>query len=126
MAESTTTSLATASTALGLIALLSIPSIHQYVRRIRSTKSQYVDLSDRYEDEDGVATQESEEAYSDFVPRLIVLLGAIIGCLDCLVSAILTTTREALPLLIEQWLQFVTWVSFARYSRIGTMCPNEL
>ena len=100
----------TASLALVLIAVLSLPAILQILKRTRSSKLQYVDLSDRYEDEDGVATRESEEAYSDVVPRLILILVSMIGTIDGLASAILTTTRDALPLFVEQWLQFITWV----------------
>lgn len=110
MPDSTTISLVTASLALVLVAGLSFPGSSRCVERLSSTKLQYVQLRDRYEDEDGVATVESEEAYSDYLSRLIVLLGAIVGTVVSLVSAILTTTREVLPLKVEQWLQFVTWV----------------
>lgn len=110
MPDSTTTSLATASVALVLIAGLTVPAISRSVRQLTSSKLQYVDFNDRYEDDDGVATLESQEAFSDFVPRLIVLLGSMTGTVDCLASAVLTTTREALPLFVEQWLQFATWV----------------
>lgn len=96
--------------ALVLIVGLSLPAFLQILKRVRSSKLQYVDLSDRYEDEDGVATEESEGAYSDFIPRLILILVSVIGTIDCLASAILTTTRDALPLFVEQWLQFITWV----------------
>ena len=110
MSDTTKTSLIAASTALIFVAALSTPSIIECIRRIRSTKAQYVDLSDRYEDEDGAATPESEEAFSDFLPRLIILLGSVVGSLDCLISAVLTTTSQAFPLFVEQWLQFITWV----------------
>lgn len=88
----------------------SIPAFSQYVQRLRHGKSQYFELSDRYEDEDGVATEDSESAHSDFVPRLVSFLVTVVGTLDALVFAIVITTRPQLSLMIEQWLQFATWI----------------
>ena len=111
MTSSTTVSVAIAFVSLVLVALLSIPSLAQLVNRIRRRKEQYQALSDRYEDEDGVATDGSEAAYSDLVQRLILLLGSAIATLDALAFAVVITTRPSLPLAVEQWVQFGTWVS---------------
>ena len=110
MAGSTTVSLALAIACLVLVGILSIPALLQYIDRLRKGKSKYFELSDRYEDEDGVATDDSEAAYSDFIPRLLLVLVSAVGTFDALAFAIVITTRPKLDLMIEQWLQFGTWV----------------
>jgi|SRR5271154_4951509 len=110
MQDSITTSLATASLALALVGFLSLPAASQCFQRCRASKLQFEDLSGRYEDEDGIASEESEAAYSDFVPRLILILVSIVGTVGCLISSVLVTTRATVPLVVEQWLQFATWV----------------
>jgi hypothetical protein len=110
-AQHTTASAAISITCLVLVVLLSVPSIRQSVSRLRAKKVHFQALADRYEDEDGVATEESEEAYSDFVPRLILVLLSAVASLDALAAAVLITSRPQFSLAFEQWLQFVTWVS---------------
>lgn len=117
----TSTSVAISITCLAVVAALSIPALYQYVNRIRASKDEYQQLSDRYEDEDGEATEESQGAYSDFIPRLILILISVVACLDALATAVLTTTRPHLSLTLEQWLQFGTWVSKVSPS-IGAKC----
>lgn len=107
----TTVSVAISITAFAVVTLLSIPALYQIITRFRARKAQYQHLSGIYEDKDGVATEESQEAFSDFIPRLILILLSIVVCLDALASAVIITTRPDLPLTIEQWLQFGTWVS---------------
>lgn len=106
-----TTSLAISIAGLAVVSAFSIPAIYQYISRLRQRKAQGRDVSDRYEDEDGVATQESEEAYHDFTPRLLLILVSVVACIDALVAAVLTTARPHLSLALEEWLQFATWVS---------------
>lgn len=110
MLHHTTTSLAISISCLAIIAALSVPALYQYLERVRVRKDQYSELSDLYEDEDGTATEESQEAYSDFLPRLILLLTSAIASTDALISAVLTSTRSHPSLSVEQWLQFATWV----------------
>ncbi|KAK5230671.1 hypothetical protein LTR47_007525 [Exophiala xenobiotica] len=105
----TTASVAVSIACLVAVAFLSIPASYQLIARLRAKKDQYQHVSSRYEDEDGVATEESEEAFSDFIPRLLLILISIVACLDALATAVLTTTRPDLSLTIEQWLQFGTW-----------------
>ena len=109
-AHHTSTSVAVSIACLGLVAALTIPAGRQFLNHIRAKRKQYEELSDPYEDEDGVATEESQEAYSDYLPRLILILASVVGCADALVAAVLTTSRSHLPLALEQWLQFATWV----------------
>ena len=110
MQDSTTTSTAVAAVSLILVGFLSIPASLQIVNQLRTGKPQYQQLNEKYEDQDGTATEESEAAYSDFLPRLTLILISIIGCLDSLALAILATVRSYLTLATEQWLQFATWL----------------
>ena len=109
----TSTSVAIAIAYLVVVVILSIPGARQFISRLRDGKKQNIELSDRYEDKDGVATEESQDAYSDFLPRLMLILISTTACAVALASAIVTTTRSHLPLSIEQWLQFATWVQLA-------------
>lgn len=120
-AHHTATSVAISIACLVVVAALSVPALYQFFIRIRAKKDQYQELPDLYEDEDGEATEESQEAYSDFMPRLMLILISIFACLDALTTAILTTTRPHLSLSLEQWLQFATWVSLGH-----TCCSAEL
>lgn len=109
----TSTSVAIAIACLAIVAVLSVPAARQAFIRLRARQKQYGQLADRYEDKDGVATEESQEAYSDFLPRLLLILISIVACAVALASAIISTARSHLPLSLEQWLQFATWVSLA-------------
>lgn len=108
--DSTTLSLAAAIACIALVASLSLPACLQQGKRYLTTKPQYQSLADRYEDDDGVATKDSEEAYTDFIPRLFLLLLSIVGTLDALTLGILVTTRVKLSLIVESWLIFGTWL----------------
>jgi len=107
-----TPSLAISISCLAAVAALSVPALYQYLQRVRARKDQYSysELSDLYEDEDGTATEESQEAYSDFLPRLILILTSAIASTDALISAVLTTTGPHASLSVEQWLLFANWV----------------
>lgn len=113
MAESTTTSLAAAITCLVVVAGLSVPFVKQLILRLASHKQGSESPDDLYEDEDGPATVESQAAYTDFPQRVILVAASLVGLLDSLASAILTTRRPSLSLTVEQWLQFATWVGRA-------------
>ena len=109
----TSTSVAIAVACLAVVAILSAPAAREGLIRLRAKRKQYAELSDRYEDEDGIATEESEDAYSDLLPRLLLILISLVTCAVALASAIVTTTRSYLPLSLEQWLQSATWVRSA-------------
>ncbi|OQU94778.1 ABC transporter transmembrane domain-containing protein [Cladophialophora immunda] len=106
----TSASVAISIASLAIVCALSAPALRQVLIRIRAKKDQYQELSRRYEDKDGKATEESQQAYSDFVVRLILIIISAIAFLDALATAVLTTTRPHLSLTLEQWLQFATWL----------------
>ncbi|KIW37082.1 uncharacterized protein PV06_10710 [Exophiala oligosperma] len=122
----TTVSVAISITAFAVVTLLSIPALYQIITRFRARKAQYQHLSGIYEDKDGVATEESQEAFSDFIPRLILILLSIVVCLDALASAVIITTRPDLPLTIEQWLQFGTWLFIFFQAIVIFVTPSSI
>jgi len=77
-AHHTTGSVAVSIACLVAVALLSIPAGYKLVAKLRAKKDQYQHVSSRYEDKDGVATEESEEAFSDLIPRLLLILISIV------------------------------------------------
>jgi ABC-type multidrug transport system fused ATPase/permease subunit len=111
MVDSTTTSLTAAIVCLILVSILSIPAICEVVNRFRpGAKKDYQSVPEKYEDEDGEATEESQAAYSDSIQRLALILLSSVGLLDSLALAVLATARVYLKLSTEQWIQFATWL----------------
>lgn len=113
MGQSTAMSIALPAVCLSLVGILSIPAFRQYIVRFQQRKDQYEHVSGHYEDEDGAATEESQDAHKDFIPRLILILVAAVATFDALAAAFLLTTRPDRPLTVEQWLQFSIWASEA-------------
>lgn len=64
-----------------------------------------------YEDDDGVATEETASAYSDRVPKSILYLATILGFLTSLALSVFASLRPEQSLLIESWLMVLCWVS---------------
>jgi hypothetical protein len=93
-----------------LVVFLSTPALQQFTFRFKRRKDQYEQITSQYEDADGTATEESLKAYTDFIPRLLLILVSAIATSVALASAILITTRPDSPLTIEHWLQFTSWV----------------
>jgi ABC-type multidrug transport system fused ATPase/permease subunit len=125
MVDSTTTSLTAAIVCLILVSILSIPAIWQVVNRFRpGPKKDYQSVPEKYEDEDGEATEESEAAYSDFIQRLALILLSIVGLVDSLALAVLATARAYLKLSTEQWIQFATWLLLLLQAVILVITPK--
>ena len=110
MLPDTTLSIAISIAGLSIVGLLSIPALYQNLDRLRATKARYQEVSDLYEDQDGEATEQSTQAYSDFLPRWTLILFSSVASIDALVTAILTITSPHVSLILEQWLQFGSWV----------------
>ncbi len=105
------TVISTVALALFLIIACSAQSIWRISRRFIPTQK-LQPLSQRYEDEDGTATLESEAAYSYQLQRVLVVWLSIIGSLDSLIFCVITTQRLSATVGVEQWLQFGAWVHF--------------
>lgn len=97
--------------ALFVIIACSAPAVRRIALRFFPTqKLRNQPLSERYEDEDGTATQESEAAYSYQLPRVLVLLLSVACLLDSLALCVITTQSLGSTPRVEQWLQFGAWV----------------
>ncbi|KAH0558860.1 hypothetical protein GP486_004505 [Trichoglossum hirsutum] len=62
-----------------------------------------------YEDEDGVATEQTASAYTDRVPKTILYLASIVGFLTSLGLSVFASLRPEKSLLIESWLTALCW-----------------
>jgi hypothetical protein len=105
-------SLATGSLAVVLVALVSVPAVETIARRLWAAKPSNSQDKELYEDEDGVATEESVQAFSDKFPKLFIAILSIAGFVLSLALAILNTVEfQRKNLFIENWLQVADWVS---------------
>jgi hypothetical protein len=115
-------SIAIAGVGAGLVLLASLPPLHLAIARASKWgKSGYVHLdqldeidNDKqlYEDEDGTATAESEAAFSDKAPKIIITLLAAVTWVPTIVAAVWSTLQPGRGLVIESWLQVAGWVGF--------------
>lgn len=102
----------------GLVVLFTLPSVSRLGRASTGWKKSNgpIHLRDVYEDEDGVATEESEEEYSDVLPKRIFYMAAVAGFATSVTSAVLSTiwssSHFAQPFMSAiDWLNVSIWVS---------------
>jgi hypothetical protein len=115
MAPYTVTSTAISILALSLVALDSIPAIRSIVTRIARKSRNYEPIllaKDEYCDEDGEATEESLQAFSDRWQRITIAVFSAAGFLITLALAVLTILMGNVgEYILLEWLQFGVWVS---------------
>jgi hypothetical protein len=115
MAPYAVTSTVTSILALSLVALDSIPAIRSIVTRIARKSRNYEPIllaKDEYRDEDGEATEESLQAFSDKWQRITIAVFSAAGFLITLALAVLTTLMGNVgDYILLEWLQFGVWVS---------------
>lgn len=112
MAASFTLSAVAASIALILVFLITVPTLLSFYNRI-NTKAKgngFDEVHKLYEDRDGVATEESQKAYSAAIPKYIALSACVIGVLASFVMAVFTSTHGMGDFFLENWLIFGSWV----------------
>ena len=68
------------------------------------------ELPELYEDEDGTATEETQQAYSDKLPKVLVAVTTAVGLLISLGLAVFGAVRPYDPLFVEAWMSFGAWV----------------
>lgn len=122
-------SVAAAAAALFVIAACSAPAVWRLALRclpIQNRRSQPIPKS--YEDEDGIATQESVAAYSYQLPRVLVLLISLVCLANSLVCCVITTRSPGSGLRVEQWMQLGVWVRsvVSQSSRVSLTCISGL
>jgi hypothetical protein len=97
------------SIALAIIALLTTTSIVRVLRH-RQSLTASKKQTQRYEDKDGVATEESQKAYSVKVQNILATLISVIGLGVSLAGAVRATLTGTN--LISGWLHASLWVCY--------------
>ena len=99
-------------TALVLTFSFTIPILFKIVNRVRLRSKAYGhgDVYKLYEDEDGIATEETQKEFSVALPTYLALSSAIIGFLASVTNAVFTTVFPIVSLCTESWLIFGCWV----------------
>lgn len=114
--DASSRSFAISIASLAAITLASIPHASNVIRLRSSAKRGYEALTEKYEDEDGVATEDSQEAFSDLITKLVLVLDSFAASALAAASAALTLARPETAdfrlLIIQQWLQFASWVGW--------------
>lgn len=115
--------------AVVVVALFTVPALAVACRTRRSGGG-YVQLGeseaggepdeDRYEDRDGIATQDSIRAFTDTRPRVALWLGTLVGLGSSIAARVVALKgTDALPVLSEvvAWTETACWVSLATLMR---------
>lgn len=104
------TSIVVAAIGFGLLAAASTPTVLTFSEKIKRRKeyAQYNKLL--YEDQDGIATEESQKKFSTIIPRSLSVIGSITGSLLSIAEAVLRTSDPGRSRFIESWLVFASWV----------------
>lgn len=111
--DASTQSFAVSVASLAIVALASTPHISHAAQLQLSAKQKYQALTEKYEDEDGVATEDSQEAFSDLRARTLLVIASLAASALATASAVLTTIRSDTAhqhFFIRQWLQVASWV----------------
>lgn len=104
-------SFVTGAVALGLIACISSLAFPSLSTKLTPRRSNNRDKIHKiYEDEDGVATETSQNEYYTALPRSSLLASSIIGTLASIAGSIFSTLRPNEGLYIEGWLTVGSWV----------------
>lgn len=96
---------------LGLIAFVAVPAASSTFLLSRLHKPvRQEEHRDWYEDEDGVATEESHRKYSATVPLVIALAGCLLGLSVSIASSVISTLLSRKNEMIEGWVTVGSWV----------------
>ena len=111
--------LAVAGAGVVIVAVLSAPSFVELSKESKLFKSNgYGTVSGFYEDEDGEATEESTQSYSDTWPRVLAWLSATLGLAASVVAGILANETDSFvsaaasfQSIVNSWSDLAAWVS---------------
>jgi hypothetical protein len=105
--------------ALSVTTLLSLPTIQRRLvpRTIRLPSNEAVGDGGLYEDQDGIATAESVQAYSDLRSRIAVYVTACLGLGASVACRVLERTASNISIVhaISKWSDLACWVSTKRH-----------
>ncbi|PNY26446.1 ATP-dependent bile acid permease [Tolypocladium capitatum] len=94
--------------ALGITGLASIPAVFAILSQIRNRTPK----DNFYEDKDGKSTPEAIAAFSNKVPKTVIVLLSILGFASTAVVSVLTTLDSARhDLFLESWLMTASWAA---------------
>lgn len=99
------------SVALVFIAIIASTAFLNLVIKLRrNSKNGYDEGQKLYEDEDGIATEESQKEYSATLPRYLLLASCAMGTLIAIAGSILSTLHPSKSPFVECWITFGSWV----------------
>lgn len=94
-----------------LIAVIATPAVLRTFKSLtlqkRKTDSEVKTL---YEDEDGVATEQSQNQYSSTLPRYVLLASMMVGLSIALGDSVYSSVHSDGGLLVQCWITFGSWV----------------
>ena len=99
-----------ASLGLAVAIIATAPGAWSSCNGMWRAKRKGMDGQHWYEDEDGSATEESQSAYSDRWPTLVLLASTVGGLLVSIVAVVLSYRGDGKSTSIPTWLHLSTWV----------------
>ena len=116
MAKESLILLLSSSIGLALVLLITSPTIWRLVRIFGSSAKRNgpIALQDLYQDEDGTATEDSQAAFSDWLPRTVFYLASTIGFTASMGSAVCIAVWDESVVnvwLLCNWANTVAWVT---------------
>lgn len=91
---------------------IALPSILVMIKKIKSRRIDNHDLLYKlYEDEDGIASEKSQEQYVVGFQRHIVLTSTVVGNLISLGCSIYSTVHPNEVSMVQDWITFGSWVN---------------
>ena len=102
-------------TALILIFFTSLPALISFFYQATSKEKNETsnETSELYQDQDGIATEETQKAYSAALPKYIALSCSLLGWSASTIVAVFTTVHPVSNIYVEHWVGFVTWVGIS-------------
>lgn len=117
--EATSTSFIVSISSIACVLTLCLPHLTYTVNRWLSSNRKTQDVDTIYEDKDGRASEASQAAFSDFTQRLLLILASVCGLALAAVFAVVTLTHRGTSndthLVVQQWLQFGSWVRLTNF-----------
>ena len=99
-------------TVLIVVFFITIPTALSLYSRVRAKRTEhgYEGIQKLYEDQDGIATEETQKQYSAAVPKYLIFASTISGLLLSIASSVYSTVLPTRNLYTENWLTFGSWV----------------
>lgn len=99
---------------LSIVIVASTAFLSPLISPRRNSKDSDYEGHKLYEDEDGIATERSQQEYSATFPRYLLLASSAMGALITIAGSIFTTVHPNNGLFVECWIEFGSWVDGER------------